>query len=230
MERHLALNIDCKTIPIESLNTSTRSAMWTLFSDYYSGLEADSFEADLMAKDQAILLSRDNQLVGFTSLGSCKVDTHRIVYSGDVIIAPSARDIGTAHFFHQWACAVWENYDWWCLLTSGPRTFRIAHTFYKRVTPCEPETDAERQLRHRFAASIYGDQYDTDSNIVRLKHPYLIKQSAPTERSDYPLAKTFRQLNPGWQKGDELVSLIRLHPDNWKPLAMRMLKWQKKDG
>lgn len=215
---------------MDALDASTRSAMWTLFSGYYTGLEREIFEADLMAKERTILLYRKDKLVGFTSLGSCTVGTDRVVYSGDVIITPSARDIGTAHFFHQWACAVWQNYDWWCLLTSGPRTFRIAHTFYKRVTPSEDETEAERQLRHRFATSIYGDQYDPASGIVQLKNPYRIEPGTAPERDDYPLAASFRQLNPGWQQGDELVSIISLHPDNWKPIAQRMLQWQKKHG
>jgi len=222
------MNITCRTTPVGDLEDTTRSAMWALFAQHYAGLSPEIFEADLMAKDKAILLYREGELVGFTSLGSKQIEDQRVVYSGDIIIAPSARDIGTAHFFHQWACAVWCNYDWWCLLTSGPRTYRIAHTFYKRVTPGEDESDEERKLRHHFAQGIYGDQYDPETGLVKLKHPYRIKAHTCTERTDYPLANIFQALNPGWEEGDELVSLISLHPDNWKPIAQRMLDWQKK--
>jgi hypothetical protein len=224
------VKIFCRTIPAVSLDQPTRSAMWQLFSQNYTGINFEAFTADLLAKDRVILLYRDDQLTGFTSLGSLEFDRQRVVYSGDVIIEASSRNIGTAHFFHQWALAVWQKYDWWCLLTSGPRTYRIAHTFYKRVTPDEQETEKERNLRNRFASGIYGDQYDAATGIVKLQHAYVMQDQACRQREGYPLAKTFERLNPGWHKGDELVSLISLHPDNWKPVALRMLHWEVSNG
>jgi hypothetical protein len=226
MERGLALSVTCKRIPVTLLEAETKSEMWRLFDAHYVGLAKENFEADLMAKDEAILLYRENKLVGFTSLGSQNIKGHRVIYSGDIVIAPFARDIGSAHFFHHWAQAVWEKYDWWCLLTSGPRTYRIAHTFYKKVNSNKNETNSEKTLRHLFAKHIYGEQYDETTGIVKLRNPYRIKALKNSMRSNYPKADLFQKLNPDWERGDELVSIISLQADNWKPIALRVLDWK----
>lgn len=218
----------CESFAVGDISAPLIASMWELFSRHYHGCDRTSFERDLSEKHRVLILTKLDQLIGFTSQRFETIDGHRVTYSGDVIITPSARNIGTAHFFHQWACAVWKQYDWWCYLAAGPRTYRIPHTFYKRVTPSRAsnETQEECSLRHAFAEHAYGNNYSRHSGIVQLDHAYTLPQQEREIRSNYPMDDFFRNANPGWQQGDELVSLISLHERNWKPIALRMLNWQ----
>ncbi len=222
----------CETVVVSGLPSLPVDAMWQLFSRHYSGARRENFDRDLMAKQQALLLWSGDELVGFTSQRFEEIEGHRVIYSGDVIVTPSARDIGTAHFFHHWARAVWKNCDWWCALSAGPRTFRIAHTFYHRVTPSfnVSETAEERLLRHTFAKYVYGDAYQSELGIVQFPHCYTLRKQEQQIREEYPMNEYFHKANSGWHRGDELVSLVSLRPDNWKPIARRMLKWKADCG
>lgn len=203
--------------------------MWALFDTHYRGINNEVFQRDVTAKENAILLYDREGLIGFTSLGQTTVAGKRVTYSGDIIIAPDYRDVGTAQLFHAWAQAVWQEFDWWCLLCSGPRTYRIAHTFYSRVmpSPLENESPAEQAFRDQVARTIYGQQYDAVRGIVYLDQPYVMREPLTGLRADYPYFSQFRSLNPGWEQGDELVSMISLAPENWKPVARRMLNWKQ---
>lgn len=222
----------CETAPVASLAAPLVERMWRVFDSHYTGITREVFERDLRWKQQALLLWRGSDLIGFTSQLFQEVDAFSVVYSGDVIIAPEFRDLGTACFFQHWARAVWQKCDWWCALSSGPRTFRIPHTFFKRVTPNREgeESEEERALRDRFAIHAYGMNYNPASGIVKLSDPYSLKGDEQQVRRHYPMDTYFRESNPGWLRGDELVSLVSLHPRNWKPVAMRMLHWKGRDA
>ncbi|MGB0744122.1 MAG: hypothetical protein ACPGSB_06310 [Opitutales bacterium] len=221
-----------RTCPVQALDAETRASMWALFDSHYRGICKQVFLRDLDAKENAILLYDQAKLIGFTSLASVYFEDQRIAYSGDIIIEPKYRDSRTAQLFKAWAQAVWQKYDWWCLLSSGPRTCRIAHTFYRRVTPNprHDETQQEREFRDKVAHQIYGDQYNRRKGIVQLKNPYIMRQHATGIRADYPYFAFFCEQNPGWPDGDELVSIISLKQENWKPVALRMLHWETPDG
>lgn len=231
MERPLVVSTRCETVPIERLDPPLIGEMWRLFDGNYTGVSRRVFERDLSTKQHALILRNGSRIVGFTSQMFHEVDGYRVVYSGDVVVAPDSRDVGTACFFHQWAKSVWRKCDWWCSLSSGPRTFRIPYTFYKRVTPNldGDEMPEETALRDRFATHAYGKAYDPGSGIVRLSEPYTLRPNEQRIRLNYPMGAYFRAANPGWRRGDELVSLVGLHPENWKPVAMRMLHWKKDD-
>ncbi len=222
------MNIHCQTLRINQITAFDRTAMWELFDHYYAGINEHIFYTDLDAKDLAVLLWRDVKLAGFTSLRFAEIDKQRVLYSGDIVIDQNARDIGTAYFFHHWARAVWQNCDWWCYLASGARTYRIPHTFYKRVTPHATleETEQEQAYKHRFAEYAYGSGYDSALGTVKLKHPYCLRESTPDTRNNYPMDSFFQQRNPNWKEGDELVSLISLKAENWNAAALRMLNWR----
>ena len=222
------MNIRCQTLPVEAVSPTDRTAMWRLFDHYYTGIDSQIFLTDFDAKDLAILLWRDDHLTGFTSLRFAEVDAQRVLYSGDIVIDQNARDIGTAYFFHHWARAVWQKCDWWCYLASGARTYRIPHTFYKRVVPhaALQETDQEQAYKHSFAKHAYGSGYEPKRGIVKLEHPYRLRASIPDTRNNYPMDSFFQQQNPNWKQGEELVSLISLKAENWNAAALRMSNWK----
>lgn len=200
--------------------------MWELFSTYYTGTPRDVFEADFRAKDRIFLVWDGSRLAGFNSLRHLVVDGERVMFSGDIIIAAEVRGLASAALFRAWAAEIRGQCDWWCSLASGPRTFRFPFLFFHRVTPGErgEETGAERERRHRFTRAAYGEYYNQSTGVVRLPHAYTLRPEKDPLRETYPLADLFRARNPGWTHGDELVSLVSLHPDNWTPRALRLLK------
>ncbi|NJK92635.1 MAG: hypothetical protein HC904_12885 [Blastochloris sp.] len=94
-------------------------------------------------------------------------------------------------------------------------------------TPGVEETGEERRLRHQFCRHVYGERYNPETGVVRLAHPYWLREEDQEMRRGYPMSTVFSESNRGWKKGDEMVSLVCLREPNWKPSAKRMLQWKK---
>ncbi len=221
----MVMSLHCQTLCPRDLDAPVATAMWDLFFHYYTGTTRDAFEADFRDKDHIFLVWDGPRLVGFNSLKRIDSDGERVAVSGDLIMAAEARGLASAALFRAWADVLRGRCDWWCSLASGPRTFRIPFLFFHRVTPDihGDESPAERERRHRFARAAYGPAYDETTGIVRLPQAYTLRPEQDSLRDDYPLDALFRARNPGWTRGDELVSLVSLHPDNWTPRALRLL-------
>lgn len=225
MERALVVN-ECRRLSPAALDAATLEAMWALFDAHYRGISRAVFERDLFAKGEVLLLERGGRLTGFTSLSLRQLGRWWVVYSGDIVVAADCRDLGTARLFGGWTQAVWGRADWWCALSSGPRTHRLCHQFFHRVTPGPgiEECRQESELRRIFAVGGYGDCYDAESGVVTLPEAYeVLGGRAP--RSEDPVDRLFMERNPHWSRGDELVSLVSLKAENWKPATLRLLRW-----
>lgn len=220
------MSLRCESLAPAQVQAPLAEAMWALFSTYYCGSSREAFESDLQAKDRVFLVWSGSRLAGFNSLRHLEVDGEAVMVSGDLLIAAEDRGLASAALFRAWAAEIRGRCEWWCSLASGPRTFRLPFLFFHRVTPgiSGEEEDGERCRRHRFARAAYGDAYDAGSGIVRLPQAYVLRPDQDTLREGYPLDACFRSRNPGWTEGDELVSLVSLHPDNWTPRALRLLR------
>jgi len=219
------VSVQCDIRAPEDLGEADFREMWSLFQEVYRGSNAEVFIRDLRAKDRVVRARDEDGLVGFASVKVVEVEGFRVLYSGDVLTAEGARGAASFELFRAWASQVRGKCDWWCLLTSGPRTFRLPFTFFHRVSPAPKveETEEEIRLRHRFAEHEYGGMYDRTTGLVRLEHPYVVRPGTAPLRESYPLRDWFQRRNPGWEQGDELVSLISLHPYNWSDRAQRLL-------
>lgn len=227
MEGMVAMTTRCTAVPSREVTQDQADAMWSMFQSTYKGVDRSVFEYDYRVKDMVIQLWEGEKLAGFTSLVFKNIDTRIVAYSGDIVIAPWARGIATIVFFRVWAEEVLRKADWWCSLTSGVRTYRILHTFFKRITPFAGVEETEEETRNRdlFTTRMYGNEYDAAAGIVRLKNPYTLRNDTRPPSIDDPIDAYFIHANPGWIKGDELVSLVRMSSGNLKPAALRVLKW-----
>ncbi len=217
----------CNTLAPCDVSVDQADAMWTLFQSTYSDVQCSIFEEDYRKKDIVLLLWEGDVLAGFTSLLFKQIERECIAYSGDIVIAPWARKFGTVVFFREWASQVLNKADWWCILTSGVRTYRILHTFFKRITPfsiCQ-ESLEDSGKRKLFAQEMYGSTYNPDTGIVKLDHPYRLRDETKPACLEDPVDAFFVKANPGWEEGDELVSLVSMSRDNLKPAALRVLNW-----
>jgi hypothetical protein len=225
MEGGLVMKLHCDTLRPQELSVRQRTLMWELFDRYYVGITYESFTRDLLEKEQVFLLCDQDEVVGFNSLKFSTVAGHRVMYSGDMLIETGVRGMGSLPFVQAWARAMWKQCDWWCALASGPRTYRIPFLLFNRVTPDSnlDETPEETRLRHRFAQQEYGAAYSASEGVVQLQDAYVLREEHADIREGYPLEDFFKQRNPGWARGDEVVSLISTHPENWSVRAKRLL-------
>src|SRR3954469_10208541 len=76
------------------LTSNDLARMYGLLSCYFEGVTREHFQSDLAEKNWAILIERDDRLVGFTTILAYKTsfdgDPISVIYSGDTIVAPEA--------------------------------------------------------------------------------------------------------------------------------------------
>jgi hypothetical protein len=211
--------------------------MYQLLGRYFDGVSREQFARDLSEKTHVIRLQRGDELVGFSTL--LAYETHfedesvSLIYSGDTIVAPEAW--GTTALPRAWIAAVNQirlgfprGRYYWLLLTSGFRTYRFLPLFWREFHPrYDHATPPEKQrLLDHLARSRFNDQYDPARGIVRFHQPQRLRpelSGIPEARAADPHIHFFETRNPGHIRGDELVCLTELTPENLTPAGRRMI-------
>lgn len=215
---------------VSDLGSARRNDMFALFSKHFESPRREVFDDDLDEKNWAVLLETDEgELKGFSSLlmyqTRHEAETLTVVYSGDTIMDPSAWS--SSVLSRSWLAAVnhvkREHFPggrlFWLLISSGFRTYRFLPTFWKQFWPRhDSETPPEVQSRMDFLArGRFGDSYDPQTGIVTLPSPQVLRdglRGIPEERRRDPHVALFDRLNPGHEKGDELVCLTEICEEN----------------
>ncbi len=213
--------------------------MFALLMAHFEGVTRAQFERDLLEKSHAILITRDERLVGFSTLLAYETTFQRVpvsvIYSGDTIVVPEAW--GTTALPRAWIAAVNglratlpRGRYYWLLLTSGFRTYRFLPVFWREFFPCFERTAPPelQRLLHHLACERFGDQYDPGSGLVRFAQPQRLRAELnriPEGRSATdPHVNFFSRRNPDCARGDELVCLTELCPENLTAAGRRMVK------
>lgn len=216
---------------------SQRDAMFTLLATHFDGVTREQFDCDLAEKNWAVLIEKDQTLVGFSTLLVQPVtiaeEQLTMVCSGDTIVTPSAW--GSMAFPRTWIKSVYELRRFhpqgrliWLLLTSGFRTYRFLpvfwREFYPRVGVETPE--AWQKLLIGLAQQRFDSQFDATSDIVRFKNPQRLRPhlaDACNTRMADPNVEFFTRRNPGFIRGDELVCIADLDPSNLTDAGRRVV-------
>lgn len=212
-------------------------AMFELFRDYYENVDLEAFERDLKAKQRVILLRSNEEIVGFSTIGTFdflyRGTNNRIIFSGDTIVR---RDFwGDQTLALSWireigriARQVPDRPLYWLLIVKGHRTYRYLPTFGLEFVPHwlgQPNRELSA-MRDALARAMFGNCYDEESGILRFPGPRgnLVPECAmPSERERRrPDVDFFLRSNPGYVRGDELVCLCSLSRDNMRPFARRL--------
>jgi hypothetical protein len=226
-------------LPTSKLSDLVIQNMFNLFRDYYEA-DFDNFQQDLSNKNWVILL-RDTEagsIQGFSTLAFSKSTTKGgeigVVYSGDTIIRPAYW--GTPELPRAWIKNVLEIGNelpkplYWLLISSGYKTYRFLTVFYKEFFPRydQPTPPEIQALIHHLAHERFGSEYDPQLGIVRFSSgatPLREGVSVATERRmKDPHVAFFVNKNTGYAEGDELVCLTQIHPDNFTPAGIRMIR------
>jgi hypothetical protein len=226
-------------VPRAELAVTQTEEMFGLLAAHFDGVTRAQFERDLSEKTHAILITRDERLVGFSTLLAYETtfdhELVSVVYSGDTIVAPEAW--GTTALPRAWIAAVNQlrlalphGRYYWLLLTSGFRTYRFLPVFWREFFPCfERATPPESQrLLHHLAHERFGAQYDPASGLVRFTQPQRLRADLNRIPEGRPAADPhvdfFARRNPGSAQGDELVCLTELCPENLTAAGRRMVR------
>jgi hypothetical protein len=220
------------------LSEARREAMHRLLARHFDGVTREQFARDLNEKSLALLLERDAELVGFSTLLAystrCEGEEINVIYSGDTIVAPEAW--GSSALPRAWVAGVDalratlpRRRCYWLLLTSGFRTYRFLPVFWRCFFPrFDAATPAAMQRRlEALARERFGNQFDAGAGIVRFIQPQRLRaglETVPPGRRHDPHVAFFLARAPGYAKGDELVCLTDLDPDNLTAAGRRMMR------
>jgi hypothetical protein len=236
----MLVSLTSLAIPRIELSDSDVQAMFQVFSENFDGGTMEIFERDLSSKNWVILLldSVTNEIEGFSTLALYETAFNSnplsVVYSGDTIIRREYW--GTPQLPSTWIKTVLEKSAhmvqplYWLLISSGYKTYRFLTVFYKEFyprhdIPTPPDTQA---LMEHLATQRFGDDYHCEEGVVRFANgatPLREGISEVTnERLHDPHVAFYIARNPGYVRGDELVCITRVHPDNFTPAGRRMAR------
>lgn len=226
------------TVAIDELSTVAREEMFALLCRHFEGVSRIQFEADLGEKDWALLLHREGQLVGFTTLKVYPADTAlgpiNVFYSGDTIVDPAAWD--SPALVRGWIGMVKRIQEsltsrpcYWLLLSSGFRTYRMLPVFWKTFWPCFGRaTPGEIQLTiDALAVRQFGAAYHAREGVVRFPRPQKLKAAlaaVPAGRERNAHVAFFLTRNSGHLAGDELVCFTELTDVNLTSAGERVVR------
>ncbi|HEY4003259.1 MAG TPA: hypothetical protein VGO93_30605 [Candidatus Xenobia bacterium] len=220
-------------VPRGDLTGAQVRSMRELLDAHFDGVHSDVFAHDLAAKDYVVLLEEDARLKGFSTMAVYPATFEEtqvtVVFSGDTVVERSAW--GSTALPRAWMAAVAtfarERPVWWFLICSGWRTYRFLPLFFKRFWP-SPGVDMPAELeafRHRLAVDRFGAAWSPHEGIVRLSHPAVLRPGlgeVTPERAQDPYIDFFARLNPGWERGDELVCLTQFDRTNLTRIGQRL--------
>jgi len=211
--------------------------MFQLLEQHFEGVTAEQFARDLAEKNLALLLKRQDELVGFSTLQAYTTLLEgapvNVIYSGDTIVTPEAW--GTTALPRAWVAGVEalrrtlpEGRCFWLLLTSGFRTYRFLPVFWREFFPrfdAPTPMEAQRML-NQLAEARFGGQFDLNAGLVHFTNPQRLRtglKDVPKGREHDPHVSFFISRNPGHSNGDELVCLTELCPENLTAAGRRMM-------
>jgi len=230
--------MNVSVLPRHALSAARREAMRALLVRHFDGVSELDFTRDLEDKQWIVLLEdADGQLHGFTTLrgyvshaGGRPV---RVVCSGDTIVDPRARR--GQLLARGWLEAVLRHAAggddlplYWLLICSGYRTYRFLPVFFREYWPRfdrDTPVDLLATLR-ALATERWNDRFLPAAGIVRLARPQLLRgvdARVPAGRKRDPHVAFFLRANPGHARGDELVCVAPIAPENLTPAGRRVL-------
>ena len=233
--------VQFRLVPCHELSPGQKIEMLELLTQHFSGVTDEQFASDLEEKHLALLLERQDKLVGFSTLLAYttrfKGSSTNIIYSGDTIVTPEAW--GTTALPRAWVAGVEAlratlppGRCFWLLLTSGFRTYRFLPVFWREFFPRydAPTPWATKGLLRHLARERFGAQFNSDLGVVRFANPQKLRpglKQVPAGRGQDPHVSFFLSRNPGHTNGDELVCLTDLSPENLTAAGRRMMSPQR---
>jgi hypothetical protein len=225
-----------KTLNVRDLLPLQKERMFELMADSYSSMDRNVFDRDLGNKQIVGLIMDESDVIqGFTTFSinpkNTGTEAYHILFSGDTIISPD--HWGSLVMVKGWCTAIGEviasdrTKSWyWYLMSKGHRTYMYLPLFFHNYYPSAISEDndvALKQVIDRVSTILYPENWKPELGVIEFDSaegaltPDLV-QGTYTRKNNAHVA-FFLECNPGFYKGDELVCMANLHPDNFKRSA-----------
>lgn len=223
-------------ITISEATETTIRRMAELMSLTYGGTNIDKVRRDLAEKQFILLLyGEGGEIEGFSTIqlfdSIFRGTPVKIVYSGDTVIQEESR--GQTVLMHDWwqfTCTIQQQFSgmevYWMLISKGWRTYKLIPLFYKEYYP-RPDRETPPDFQ-AFMDELGNRKYPGEyrDGLIIPSEPDFLKNAAtdvPERRRNDPDVQFFIAKNPGFGKGDELLCVTRLAPDNLTKTGRRVL-------
>ncbi|MFJ2686723.1 hypothetical protein ACIOYV_23675 [Pseudomonas sp. NPDC087342] len=228
-----ATSVECSRLHLNEIDR-----MFEIYSASYYDTSRARFDQDFKEKTHCIVLrDADEVIVGFTTLKFYEKNWSgkriRVIFSGDTII--DREHWGSQQLAFAWmrlTGEIWQEQPeiplYWFLICKGHRTYRYLGAMALSYAPRASTVTAPgvQALMDHLAIDRFGEAYDPKTGILSFEEPQgrltteLAQVPAPHLRLENVLY--FLEKNPRYAAGDELVCLCELHPDNLRPMALRL--------
>lgn len=218
-----------KTVAIASLSDADVQRMYGLMTLTYDAMTIERFHADLVAKDDVILLldCETRKIQGFSTLvsvyaGGSDDRRYRGVFSGDTVIHPDywgGSALGKAFLAYLFRLKIKAPLSplYWVLISKGYKSYLImANNFPTHFPRYERETpEKEQAILHAFGKGLFGKDYSTAKGTVTFEesHGHLktgVAEVPSSDAGENPRIAFFEEMNPGWRQGAELVCISKM--------------------
>ncbi len=215
----------------DELTKTDISTMFEMMISNYSNVTQEMFNNDLSNKQFVGLIHDESKRIrGFTTFvlnpDNCAGPDYHIIFSGDTIIDPL--HWGTQILMKGWCHTIGrlistdKNKKWyWYLLSKGHRTYMYLPLFFKTFYPNPDLSDQQEELSQiadRVSSKFYGTNWKKDLGVIKFEEHHGELNTALAEatykKSKSPYVSFFLERNPDFYKGDELVCIAPLSPDN----------------
>lgn len=230
-------------LDVSALSGTDREEMYRLMDRHYANMRRDRFEADLEAKQCAIVVRcpRSLRLVGFSTQVILQTEHQGAevyaLYSGDTVMDRDYwGDPSLAHAWGNLATALIDRYPagrlYWYLTSKGFRTYRYLPLYFHTYFP-RPDVDTPswaQSLIGAFGKQIGKALYDPGRQVICAcaekdsVRPGIAEPGMRVHTDRH--VQFFVERNPGFARGDELCCLAPLARENFTRVAYRVIGMQ----
>ena len=222
--------LNSSPLPVGLLTGDERDEMLALMDGHYDAVTREVFDADLGRKDEVILLhDGGGKIRGFTTYvwNPCgEMEEGDVIFSGDTVIDRECW--GTQELvkgFCRRAGGLQRRSGrklFWFLISKGHRTYRYLPLFAKRFHP-HPERAEPllERLAGEIAGKMFGAAWRADEGVIRFGDcAGHLREELDAVRDANRWVDFFKERNPGYLHGDELVCLTEMAEDNLRRGAL----------
>jgi len=228
------------TQPID-ISDFSRENMFKIMDSYYKNMKREKFETDLAEKTYVILLKNcENEIVGFTTLllWDLYVDGIAIkgLYSGDTIVQKAYwGQTKLQSVLGKLMVQIYQEHTdslvYWLLSSKGYKTYGMLPLYflhfypaYGQETPC-----FEKKIIDTYGVLKFGSSYEPVAGIAVNSGDRDYLREGVAELTETKLANKhiefFREKNPGFTKGDELLCVAQMGINNFRPVVRRFMQY-----
>lgn len=227
----MKFDLSYQLVEVKDIKDIQRKRMFELMYAGYNKVTEENFFQDLNKKNWAGIISDVNGTIqGFTTFAVNPANSgtkdYHVLFSGDTIIAHEYW--GSQVMMKGWCRSVGSiiasepSKKWyWYLLSKGHRTYMYLPLFFNEYYPApEPKKNYEslKQIAHDVSLKIFGRYWQAQEGVIRfdssqgeLKPEWV---DATYQKKGSTFTRFFLEKNPNFYKGEELVCLAPIAPEN----------------